>query len=648
MLQVRFAFALLVALSPISQIFAQEKLESDPRKPVAIETAEVPPVPEEIFTTMARYQGVRSATFQGWSPEGSGILISTRFANSAQLHRVRTPGATREQVTFFEEPVTGSFLPSPYLPSILASSSRGGNENFQLYHINLDQYKTTLLTDGKSRNTAVAVNRSGDIVAYTSNRRNGSDMDIYVMNPVDPNSSRLLYETTRESWNPQDISLDGRYLLIAKYVSINEGYLALLDMSDGSKKELGLPGGNKGGIGAAKFSHDGKRIYVVSESDSEFHRLYEYDLSTQKYTVLSGDVKWNVDEIATDERSDRLVYAVNKNGFSELYLIDNRKTQKIELPLGIVAGLEFSPDGKSLGFTFSQPNVPSEAYSYDFSSRELVRWTFSEVSGLDPASFVSPEAIEFTSFDGLKVPAFCYRPKSASPTNKVPVVISIHGGPESQYRPTFSGTFQYYVNEAEFAVIAPNVRGSDGYGKTYLTLDNAEKREDSVKDIGALLDWIATQPDLDASRVAVTGGSYGGYMVLASLCHYGDKIRAGVDIVGIANFITFLENTAPYRRDLRRAEYGNESEPMMRAVFEKMNPSSNADKIVSALMVAHGKNDPRVPFSEAVQIANIVRKKGKPVWTVYANNEGHGFAKKDNAEYVRSVEALFLESNLKK
>ena len=231
-------------------------------------------------------------------------------------------------------------------------------------------------------------------------------------------------------------------------------------------------------------------------------------------------------------------------------------------------------------------------------------------------------------------------------TDRFPVFISIHGGPESQYQPFFSPILQYHLNELGIAVICPNVRGSSGYGKTYLALDNAEKREDSVKDIGALLDWIAQQPELDSSRVVVSGGSYGGYMVLASLTHFGDRIKAGIDIVGIANFVTFLERTAPYRVDLRRAEYGDERDPTMKSVFDRISPLNNADKIRSALMVVHGRNDPRVPFFEAEQIAAKVRASGKPVWTLFANNEGHGFAKKDNSDYQRAVEILFLKQHL--
>ena len=341
-----------------------------------------------------------------------------------------------------------------------------------------------------------------------------------------------------------------------------------------------------------------------------------------------------------------MAFAVNEDGASKLYVMEGEKRLEVPLPLGILSNLDFSQDGQLLGFTLARPDAPADAYSIQLSSGELTRWTFSEVGGLDPDAFIAPQRIQFPSFDGLTIPAYYFRPRDASKDHKVPVLVSIHGGPESQYRPSFTSSSQFFVNELGIAVIHPNVRGSAGYGKTYLQLDNAAKREDSVKDIGALLDWIEKQPELDSKRVAVMGGSYGGYMVLASLVHFGDRIRAGVDIVGIANFLSFLEKTAAYRQDLRRAEYGDERDVQMRKVFEQISPANHADRIQSALFVAHGRNDPRVPFGEAVQIADRVRGNGRPVWTVYADNEGHGFSKKDNDDYVRAAMVLFLQQYL--
>jgi dipeptidyl aminopeptidase/acylaminoacyl peptidase len=402
------------------------------------------------------------------------------------------------------------------------------------------------------------------------------------------------------------------------------------------------------------FSPDGGSILMATDAGGEFNRLARFDLATKKYEWLTDDIQWDVVDIEVDRDSGQTAFVVNEDGASRLFLLprDSSTRRELKLPLGIVSGLDFSPDGKQLGFSLAKPDAPPDAYSMDLASGTLTRWTFSEVGGLNPDSFVSPTRIKFKSFDRRMIPAYYFKPNrtkgqsDSGNRSTIPVFISIHGGPESQYQPLFSPIFQYYLNELGIAVICPNVRGSAGYGKTYLKLDNAELREDSVKDIGALLDWIGQQPELDSSRVAVSGGSYGGYMCLASLTHFGDRFKAGIDIVGIANFITFLEKTAGYRVDLRRAEYGDERDARMKAVFERISPLNNADKIRASLLVVHGRNDPRVPFFEAEQIATKVRSGGRPVWTVFANNEGHGFAKKDNVDYQRAVEVMFLKKYL--
>jgi dipeptidyl aminopeptidase/acylaminoacyl peptidase len=405
--------------------------------------------------------------------------------------------------------------------------------------------------------------------------------------------------------------------------------------------------------GPASFAHlhfgaDSQTVYLATDVRSEFLQLFRLNFGTGSYTQLPawGNWKWNVEEIEVDHKTGNVAVVMNEDGSSALWLLDGENAQQVPLPTGVVDRVEFSPDGKQLGLTLARPNAPADAFSWNIAEKKLTQWTFGEVGGLDPQSFITSKLVRFNSFDGRSIPAFYSQPQSASPDKKAPVLIQIHGGPESQIRPTFSGIEQFYLNEMGIAVLLPNVRGSAGYGKTYLTLDNGPQREDSVRDIGALLDWIAQQPELDASRVAVTGGSYGGFMVLSSLTHFPERIRAGIDVVGIANFITFLETTSSYRRDLRRAEYGDERDPAMRQVFERINPTANAARIRSALLVAHGKNDPRVPFSEAELIAPLVRKNNVPVWTIYAANEGHGFRRRENRDYLTAATVLFLQHHL--
>lgn len=635
--------------------------DPDPRRPSAIETQDVPVVPPELFARLEQYQGVRGAAFRGWAPDGTGILINTRFGNSSQLHRVYQPEGRREQITFFSEPVSGTFLPRATDGSILMSMDTGGNENDQIYLLDRHKFETTLLTDGKSRNRLGVVRHDGLQMIFGSNQRNRRDVDLYLADPRQPGSMKLLMQVDQQTWSAHDWSRDGKQVLLSRYVSANESYPAIIDVSSGQRTDLPLPSGEKTSVGAMAFAADGNSIMIATDAGSEFHRLALFDLKTKKYAWLTDDIPWDVVDIEVDPASSQIAFTVNEDGATRLFLLANETAprREIKLPLGIVSGVKFSPDGKHLGFTLARPDAPPDACSIGLENGEFIRWTISEVGGLNPDSFVTPTRIQFKSFDGRMIPAYYFKPTRtdlASPAasgrndrskhSPVPVLISIHGGPESQFRPFFSPIIQFYVNELGIAVICPNVRGSSGYGKTYLKLDNAEKREDSVKDIGALLDWIGQQPELDASRVAVMGGSYGGYMTLASLTHFGDRIKAGIDVVGIANFITFLEKTAGYRVDLRRAEYGDERDPQMKAVFEKISPLNSAEKIRASLMVVHGRNDPRVPFFEAEQIAAKVRASGRDVWTVFASNEGHGFSKKDNMDYERAVEVMFLKRHL--
>ena len=604
-------------------------LVQDP--PPAVKIEGVPSIPAELSERLARYGQIRSATFEDFGPDGS-ILVSTRFGDTAQLHLVPFPGGRREQITFEGEPVAGGIV----VPGgdVLFSKAKGGDENWQIWRLDRKGYRTTLLTDGKSRNVMGPLSRKGDRLLYGSNRRDGRDTDLYVMD-VATGESTLLLEAKGEFWSGTDWSPDGTKLLLMRTVSVNENYPHVFDIPSRMSSPLSVPEG-KAAHGAPKFTAEGT-VFVTSDAGGEFKRALEVDVARRAFAYLPRKASWDVSDLELAPGRRALVY--NEDGASRLE-IDG---EAVELPIGIVSGLKFSPDGARLGFTLSRADAPADAYTLDVKTRKLTRWTYSEAGGLDATTFVKPERITVKSFDGREVPAYLYRPAREG---RVPVVMTIHGGPESQFRPSFNAQIQAWVNELGVAVLAPNVRGSTGYGKTYVTLDNAEKREDAVKDVGALLDWIAKDPKLDASRVAVIGGSYGGYMTLASLVHYGPRIRAGIDIVGIANFVTFLEKTSGYRVDLRRVEYGDERKPEMKAFFEKISPANHAEKITSALLVAHGRNDPRVPFAEAEQIVAKVRAKGREVWTVFADNEGHGFARKENRDYLNAAIALFLRKHL--
>ncbi|WP_293749914.1 alpha/beta fold hydrolase [uncultured Paraglaciecola sp.] len=399
------------------------------------------------------------------------------------------------------------------------------------------------------------------------------------------------------------------------------------------------------------YGKNDKGYFLTTNQDSEYQRLAYRDFTSAELTIITKYINWNVSNFTLSKSGKRAAFTVNQDGISQLYLLDtkNFKYQAVQdVPIGLISGLTFSPDDKHLAMSLNTSQTPSDSFVLRLKRsptkyEELSRWTYSEVGGLNTELFVVPELVRFESFDKRQIPAFVYKPNKSGPH---PVIISIHGGPEGQARPYFSSNTQLWVNTLGAAVITPNVRGSAGYGKEYIGLDNGFNREDSVKDIGALLDWIASQPDLDASRVAVIGGSYGGYMVLASALHYSDRLKAAVDIVGISNFVTFLENTKDYRRDLRRVEYGDERIPEMNSHLQAISPSTNVHKINVPLFVVQGQNDPRVPVTEAEQIVKAMRDSDKPVWYMNALNEGHGYRKKENRDIYQQAVVLFFQQNL--
>jgi dipeptidyl aminopeptidase/acylaminoacyl peptidase len=611
----------------------------------------IPEIPQQLKDRIFQYQNTRSASFQDWLHDG-GILISTRFGETAQFHKVQKPGAYREQITFFNEPVGGATLcPDKSKNVFLFTKDVGGGEFYQIFSFDVDNASYKMLTDGKSSNGGVNWNNKGDKFSFFSTKRNGADWDIYIADINNPENAEMVL-SEGGAWGAGDWAPDDKSIIVGKYISANESYFYTLDLTTKKLEEIN-PSSEKISYGGAVYSKDGKGIFITSDENSKFQRLRYYDLKTKKFTVLKSDINWDVESFTLSEDGDKLAFTVNQDGMAKLYMLDT-KTMKYNavpgIPVGQVYGLSFHPDGKKLAMVLNTPQSSGDVFVIDLSNNSLERWTYSEVGGLNTSKFSIPELIHFSTFDQVDgkprmIPAFITKPKGKGP---FPVVIDIHGGPEGQAQPYFNPIVQYYVNEMGIAVIEPNVRGSSGYGKSYLLLDNGYKREESVQDIGKLLDWIAAQPDLDEKRVAVTGGSYGGYMVLASMTHFNDRIKCGVDIVGISNFVTFLTNTQDYRRDLRRVEYCDERDPKMNEFLQKISPTTNAHKITKPLFVVQGLNDPRVPYTEAEQIVDIVRKNGGEVWYLLAKDEGHGFRKKTNRDFYIWSEVLFLEKYLLK
>ncbi|WP_405234911.1 S9 family peptidase [Lentisalinibacter orientalis] len=621
---------------------------------------DIPAIPQTIVDDLNRYQNVRSASFLDWTADGESLYVSTRFGEVEQIHRVDMPGGARHQLTFFDEPVS-QVSRQPEGSHLIFAMDAGGNEFSQLFLFDPLVSRSRMISDGESRNGGVVWTRDGERIAFQSTRRNGASNDVWMM-PLDqaldqadsePEAARLVLAAPDGTWwGPADFDEAGERLLILNYVSITDSRIHLLDLDSGETTLLAGGDDDPSSNWALGFDHAGEGYWFITDRGGEFKQLAWQPLEPgAEPVIVTADIPWDVEGMAFSKDRRRAVFAVNEDGLSRLYLLDpaSRRYRAVSgLPTGLVGGLGFSPDGSRLAMTLNTPQTPSDTFVLELGEDPLAhgvltRWTHSEVGGLDTDTFVEPELVRFESFDGLSVPAWVYKPEGDGP---FPVVVSIHGGPESQARPAFSSTYQMWLAKLGVAVVVPNVRGSAGYGKSYLAMDNAYKREDSVRDIGALLEWIGTRPDLDADRVAVFGGSYGGYMVLASAVHYSDRLKAAVDIVGISSFVTFLENTEDYRRDLRRVEYGDERDPEMRAHLEKISPLNNVEKIAVPMLVVQGENDPRVPVTEAEQIVEALREKGETVWYMNALNEGHGYRRKENRDVYQQAVVLFFRRHL--
>ena len=611
----------------------------------------LPEIPVAIADAVGRYTEFRSAALTSWHPTKREMLIQTRFADTPQIHEVRVPLGARRQLTFFPDRVPDARWPRRSTEYFVFTKDKGGDEFSQIYRLDVATGAVTLVsTGGRSQNGLGPWSHQGDRMAFASTRRNGADRDIYVMDPKDKASTRLLLELKGGGWSAEDWSPDDRKLAVVEGLSVNESYVWLADVATGEKTLVTPKGGEPAEYDNARFSADGKGLYVTTDRASEFQRLAYVDLASGRHTYLTTAIPWDVDAFEPSPDGRTIAFVTNEEGLSVLHLLDTasgKEKPAPKLPLGLVFGLEWHGNGRDLGLVLSSARSPADVYSLDVTTGTLERWTESETGGLDAAGFAEPELVRWKSFDGRTISGFLYKPgpRFSGPR---PVIVNIHGGPEGQSRPGFLGRGNFYLDELGVAVLYPNVRGSTGFGKSFVKLDNGRLREDSVKDIGALLDWIPTRKDLDASRVMVTGGSYGGYMTLAVATHYDARLRCSLDVVGISNFVTFLQNTEAYRRDLRRVEYGDERDPAMKQFLVQISPATSARSITKPLFVVAGRNDPRVPYTESSQMVETVRKNGGPVWYLLANDEGHGFAKKRNQDFQFYATVAFVQEHLLK
>ncbi len=599
-----------------------------------------PPVPDDIRDRLAPYLDTRRTRLAGALPRRRSFLALTRLGRSPQVYSVDAPLGPLKRLTDEPEPIEQVSYFTANEPSLLFRTDLGGNERFQLVRLGLEDAERALLSDGRSRHGAFSIAPGGAAVAFTGNSRNEADMDVYLSDGRTRESTRLLL-ARQGQWIAGSWSVDGTKMVLREYLLTEHSALHILDVASGELTPV-APSAHPAVYREGRFSADDKKLYFTSDRDGDFIQLYELDLASGDLRSLTKDIPWDVDNIAL--WSTLIAFTTNEDGMSVVRVYDtaSRATRRVRgVPSGVISSFRFADGGKLLAVTVTRPTEPEDIYTVALDSGKLERWTSSHLG--DPRRFLAPKLVHISSFDGLEVPAYYYRPRGAGP---FPVILWMHGGPEDQYRPTFDPVIQYFAVERGIAVIAPNVRGSDGYGRRYRSLDNASLRLDAVRDVGSILDWIATRPELDAEHTGIYGASYGGYMVLASLVEYGDRLAAGCDVVGLSSLVSFLEGTGAYRRDARRAEYGDERDETMREFLDSISPLTNAARIRSPLFVAHGANDPRVPLGEAEQIVKAVRDGGNEAWYMMAPDEGHGFRKRQTRDTFYELMAAFFEKHL--
>lgn len=596
-----------------------------------------------------RYLNIRSAASPTFSPNADRIAFLTNITGTPQVWMIKSGGGWPEQLTFYADRVE-LVRWSPDGSGLVFAKSRGGDENAQLFWLSPDGAQIKALTDApKVRHNFGSWSHDGKKISYASNKRNRDYFDIYVMD-VATGREEMVYQQDGAN-SPLTWSFDDRRLVVShegEKLSLDND-LYLVDIATKQATHL-TPHEGAAQYGDVYFTRDGSAILLGTNDNREFYSVSRLNLQTKRIETLD-DTPRDLAGTTLSPDGRMFAYTINRDGFYELYVRETSadgklgaKADAVKLPgKGLASALRFSEDNRKLAFVFNAARYNGDVWLYDLKSHALSQVTQSSRAGIPQTSFVEPELIHYKTFDGREIPAWYYRPQKNMQTG-VPVIVSVHGGPEGQEQPGFSGVYQYFLSRG-YAILAPNVRGSTGYGKTYTHLDDVRKREDSVKDLAAAVEWLKTQGGADARRIAVMGGSYGGYMTLAAVTLYPELWAAAVDTVGIANFESFLKNTSGYRRKLREAEYGTLERDL--DFLKTISPLGKVERIKTPLMVIQGKNDPRVPYTEAEQIVHALQARGAPVEYRLFDDEGHGINKLTNRLIVYPLMADFLDRHMK-
>lgn len=636
--------------------------------PPAMRIEGVPTLSENVQQAVQRYSGIAGHAFVDWHPKRLEMLVAHRApgASTAQLYRLAAPLAPLQQLTSSAEPVSAGRYEPQQGRYLVFTRGSGGNEAYQLYRLDLESSGTApvqITPDGQRHSALAWIAAAGQAsqLLFTSvpldrtaagGSRSEINTTLSVVDPLNPSSKKVLAELPGGGWFGGEVSPDNRQLAITRYVSATQSDIWLIDTTNGQRRQL-LPAPGQqtqpASYWVGGWSADGRQLYFTSDRASEFKELMRLDISNNTVTRLSADTPWDAAWGSRSADGQSAAITINADGRDELRVLDagaGKNRSFAQLPGGSITRAEFHPSRPELALVVNSARGPSQLHVVDDSGK-LTAWTQPVgTAGLNLSAIPDQQIVRWKGFDGRTISGVLSLPPARFKGPR-PVVMSMHGGPEGQSKQGWLGRYNYLVEELGVAVLEPNVRGSSGYGKTFLNLDNGRLREDSVKDMASAIDWIATQPNLDVKRILITGGSYGGYMALAASTRLADRIAGAMSAVGISSFVSFLENTESYRRDLRRVEYGDERDPEMRKFLNSISPLTNVASITKPLMVVQGKNDPRVPWTESEQIVRSLQSRGTLVWYLLADNEGHGFVRRENSDFYFTALVTFVQTTLR-
>lgn len=617
--------------------------------PANIQVRGVPAIPQSLARDLDPYLKSYGLPLAGWDPSNREILLKG-LSSVAWVSRVKTPGseAITSRIYIGQNGIYDLYFQKQG-SSVAYTRDTNGNEFFQLYVYDISTGQSTLLSDPKARSTEPVWSNSGQQIVYSSFNVGTPGVSLRLVNPTKNDSDRLLVQTSGGYLKAFDWSPDDKQIVYVDSDSTFTGTLWLIDLESGEKTRLSDVSDIKYLFDDAQFGKDGKGVFVLTDSGSDLRRIAYIDITSRKASYIPQNTRWDVEEFQVAPNGQLLAYITNDSGTSHLHVLNLKTHQELTLPSfesGLISDLKWNEGSNEVAFNFNSSKTPNDVYSFVVDENRFVLWAKSILDGVDAEKLHRPELIYWNSFDDRVISGYLYQPP-ANFKGKRPVIIDIHGGPAEQYRPGFEYEQNYFVNELGVVRICPNIRGSTGYGKQFSDLDNTLQREAAVEDVGALLDWIKSRPELDADRILVLGSSYGGYMALSVGTQYNDRIKAIIADSAISNLVTFIEHTEGWRRDLQRSEFGDERDPKIRAFLERISPLTNAKTIKRPLLIIHGRNDPRVPLSEAMRLFDCAKMR-IPVWFVLANNEGHGFSQLANRNYKIYATALFVKEYLLK